>query len=257
MSATLAELAAQFDCEVHGDGDTLVDTVGTLANAAGRAISFLANPQYRAALQRTRAAAVILKPGLETDCPVPALLTSNPYATYARVARYLHPVPGHEPGVHPTAIVDDAANVAATARVDAHAIIGAHTQIGDGVSIGPGVVIGKNVSVGAGSSVHARVVIMDDTQIGERCVLHPGAVLGADGFGFAPEEAGWVAVPQLGKVVLGDDVSIGANSAVDRGAIDDTVIESAVIIDNLVQIGHNVRIGSQTAIAGVVGQGYK
>jgi UDP-3-O-[3-hydroxymyristoyl] glucosamine N-acyltransferase len=253
MSVTLAELAARFDCELHGDGDTLVDTVGTLDNAAGRAISFLANPQYRAALQRTRAAAVILKPGLETDCPVPALLASNPYATYARIARFLHPVPGHKPEIHPTAIIDDDANVAATARIEAHAIIGADTRIGDGVSIGPGVVIGRNVSVGAGSRVHARVVIMDDTEIGERCVLHPGVVLGADGFGFAPEESGWVAVPQLGKVVLGDDVSIGANSAVDRGSIDDTVIESAVIIDNLVQIGHNVHIGSQTALAGFAG----
>jgi UDP-3-O-[3-hydroxymyristoyl] glucosamine N-acyltransferase len=253
MSVTLAELAARFDCDLHGNGETLVDTVGTLDNAAGRAISFLANPRYRAALQRTRAAAVILKPGLEADCPVAALLTSNPYATYARIARFLHPAPAHEPGVHPTAIIDEDADVAATAQIGAHAIIGAQTRIGEGVSIGPGVVIGNKVSVGAGSCIHARVVIMDDTQIGERCVLHPGVVLGADGFGFAPEEAGWVAVPQLGKVVLGDDVSIGANSAVDRGAIDDTVIESAVIIDNLVQIGHNVHIGSHTALAGFVG----
>ncbi len=225
MSVTLAELADRFHCELHGNGDTLVDTVGTLENAAGRAITFLANPQYRAALGRTRAAAVILKPGLETDCPVPALLASNPYATYARIARFLHPAPEHEPGIHPTAIVDDEASVEPTARVGPHAVIGSQTRIGDAVSIGPGVVIGKNVSIGDGSCIHARVVIMDDTEIGERCVLHPGAVLGADGFGFAPEESGWVAVPQLGRVVLGDDVSIGANSAVDRGAIDDTVIE--------------------------------
>lgn len=253
MSVTLAELADRFDCELHGDGDTLVDTVGTLDNAAGHAISFLSNPQYRAALRKTRAAAVVLKPGLEADCPVAALLNANPYATYARIARFLHPAPGHEPGIHPTAIVDDDADVAATARIGPHSIIGARTRIGDGVSVGPGVVIGDNVSVGAGSRIYARVVIMDDTQMGERCVLHPGAVLGADGFGFAPDEGGWVAVPQLGKVVLGDDVSIGANSAVDRGAIDDTVIESAVIIDNLVQVGHNVHIGSQTALAGLVG----
>ncbi|MDH3421317.1 MAG: UDP-3-O-(3-hydroxymyristoyl)glucosamine N-acyltransferase [Gammaproteobacteria bacterium] len=253
MSVTLAELAARFGCELRGNGDTLVDTVGTLESAAGRAISFLANPRYRAALRRTRAAAVILKPGLEADCPVAALLASNPYATYARIARFLHPAPGHEPGIHPTAIIDDDARVAATAQIGANVMIGSRTRIGDGVSIGPGVVVGENVSIGAGSRVHARVVIMDDTQIGERCVLHPGVVLGADGFGFAPEEAGWVAVPQLGKVVIGDDVSIGANSAVDRGAIDDTVIESAVIIDNLVQIGHNVHIGAQTAVAGFAG----
>ena len=253
MSVTLAELAARFDCQLHGDGDTLVDTVGTLDNAAERAISFLANPQYRDALRKTRAAAVILKPGLEADCPVAALLASNPYATYARIARFLHPAPTHEPGIHPTAIIDDDASVAPTARVGAHAIIGSQTRIGDGVSIGPGVVIGEKVSVGAGSSVHARVVIMDDTVIGERCVLHPGVVLGADGFGFAREETGWLAVPQLGRVVIGDDVSIGANSAVDRGSIDDTVIESGVIIDNLVQIGHNVRIGEHSALAGLCG----
>lgn len=253
MSVTLAELAARFRCELHGNGDTLVDTVGTLENAAGRAVSFLANPQYRGALRKTRAAAVILKPGCEVDCPVAALLTANPYATYARIARFLHPPPAHEPGIHPTAVVADDARVAATAQIAANAIIGSQARIGDHVSIGPGVVIGENASIGAGSCVHARVVIMHDTEIGERCVLHAGAVIGADGFGFAREEAGWVAVPQLGKVLIGDDVSIGANSAVDRGAIDDTVIESAVIIDNLVQIGHNVHIGAHTAVAGMVG----
>jgi len=253
MSVTLAELAARFGCELHGDGDTLVDTVGTLGNADGRAVSFLANPKYLAGLRKTRAAAVILPRGRETDCPVAALLASNPYATYARIARFLHPAPALKPGIHSTAVVADDAQIAATAEIAAHAVIGSQTHIGDCVSIGPGVVIGDNVSIGAGSRIHARVVLMDDTQLGERCVLHPGAVIGADGFGFARDEDGWVAVPQLGKVVIGDDVSIGANSAIDRGSIDDTVIESGVILDNLVQIAHNVRIGEHTVLAGMSG----
>ena len=253
MSVTLAELATRFDCELHGDGDTLVETVATLENAAGRAISFLANPKYRVALQRTRAAAVILKPGLETDCPVATLVAANPYATYARIARFLNPAPPFEPGIHPTAVVADDADVASTARVGAHAVIGSRARVGESVSVGPGAAVGENVSIGAGTTVHARVVLMHDIQIGARCVLHPGAVLGADGFGFAREGDNWLAVPQLGRVVIGDDVSIGANTAIDRGAIEDTVIESGVIIDNLVQIGHNVRIGEHTALAGLCG----
>ncbi len=253
MSVTLAELAARFGCELHGDGGTLVETVGTLDNADGRAISFLANSQYRAALGKTRAAAVILEPGLEADCPVAALLTATPYATYARIARALHPAPASEPGIHPTAVVADDAQVATSAHIAAHAVIGSRTNIGEGTSIGPGTVVGDDVSIGAGTRIHARVVLMSETEIGERCVLHPGAVIGGDGFGFAREEDGWLAVPQLGRVVIGDDVSIGANSAIDRGSIDDTVIESGVIIDNLVQIGHNVRVGEHTALAGLCG----
>ncbi len=253
MSVTLAELATRFGCELHGNADTVVDTVGTLDNAAERAISFLANPQYRSALQRTRAAAVILEPAFAEGCPVAALITTDPYVTYARIARFLYPAPAHEPGIHPTAVVDDDADVAATAQIGAHAIIGAQTRIGEGVSVGPGAVIGNNVSIGAGTYIHARVVLMDDTRMGERCVLHPGAVIGADGFGFAREETGWLAVPQLGKVVIGDDVNIGVNTAIDRGSIDDTVIESGVILDNLIQIGHNVRIGEHSALAGLCG----
>ncbi|HEX9876527.1 MAG TPA: UDP-3-O-(3-hydroxymyristoyl)glucosamine N-acyltransferase [Gammaproteobacteria bacterium] len=253
MSVTLAELAERFGCELHGDGATRVDNVGTLANAGGRAVSFLANPRYLADLGRTKAAAVVLEARHRDDCPVSALVAPNPYATYARIARFLHPLPAFEPGVHPTAVVAADADVAATAHVGAHAVIGAGARIADAVSVGAGAVVGSRVAIGAASILHPRVTVMGDSVIGERCVLHPGVVVGSDGFGFAREDQAWIGVPQLGRAVIGDDVDIGANTTIDRGTIDDTVIGPGVKLDNLIQIGHNVRVGAHTAMAALCG----
>ena len=253
MSATLAELAARFGCELEGDGSVSVSSVGTLSGADSRAVSFLANPLYSSQLRQTHAAAVILEPRYRSDCPVAALICANPYATYARIAAYLRPASAVEPGIHATAVVAADAVIAETAYVGPNAIIGAGARIADGVSIGAGAVVGANVSVGAATRLHARVVVMDECQLGERCVVYPGAVIGSDGFGYAREQDGWLAVPQLGRVVIGDDVHIGANTTIDRGAIDDTIIESGVKLDNLIQIAHNVHIGAHTAMAALCG----
>jgi UDP-3-O-[3-hydroxymyristoyl] glucosamine N-acyltransferase len=253
MPATLADLAARFGCELHGDGNSIVDGVGTLANAGDRALTFLANPQYRTQLKKTRAAAVVIEARYQAECPVAALVAVNPYATYASIARFLHPGRAPKPGIHPTAVVSPDATVAETAQVGAHVFIGPRTQIADAVIIDPGAIIASDVMIGSSTHIGARVAIMDETRIGERCVLYPGAVIGSAGFGYAREEGGWLAVPQLGKVVIGDDVDVGSNTTIDRGAIEDTVIESGVKIDNLVQIAHNAHIGEHTAIAAMAG----
>jgi len=255
MQVTLAELAERFGCVLHGPAERTVSTVGTLTAAGPDAIAFLANPAYAGALAATRAGAVILDERHRAACPVPCLVTKSPYATYARIAALLHPPPPPVPGVHPSAVVASDAIVAPTAEIAAHAVVGARSEIGDGAVIGPGCTIGADVEIGAHTRLVARVTVLDGVRIGSRCVLQPGAVIGADGFGFAEDFAngGWVKVPQVGTVVIGDDVEIGANTTIDRGAIDDTVIEDGVKIDNLVQIAHNVRIGAHTAMAGQSG----
>jgi UDP-3-O-[3-hydroxymyristoyl] glucosamine N-acyltransferase len=253
MSATLAELADRFGCELHGDGDAVVDSVGTLTNAGGRAVSFLANPLYREQLGETRAAAVLLEARYRAECPVAALVTDNPYAAYARIAGLLHPRRCMEAGVHATAVVAPDADVSEGASIGPFVSIDAGATIGARVEIGAGAVIGRDVSIGAGTRIGARVVIVSGTRIGERCVVHPGAVIGSDGFGFARDDHRWIAVPQIGRVLIGDDVDIGANTTIDRGTIDDTVIEAGVKLDNLIQIAHNVTIGAHTAMAALVG----
>jgi UDP-3-O-[3-hydroxymyristoyl] glucosamine N-acyltransferase len=253
MGVTLGELAARFGCQLNGDASVVVESVGTLSGATPDAITFLANPAYLRQLAGTRAAAVILEERHRAACPVASLVHSHPYLTYARIATLLNPPPAVMPGVHAAATVAASARVAASAQVDAHATIGARASIGEGVAIGAGTVIGPDVVVGTGTRIGPRVVVLDGVQVGARCILHPGVVLGADGFGFAPNDGAWQKIPQVGRVVIGDDVEIGANTTIDRGAIEDTVVEDGVKIDNLVQIAHNVHIGAHTAIAACAG----
>ena len=227
-----------------------------MAGAAGNAISFLANPAYRSHLGTTRAGAVILEKRFVAACPVPALIAANPYAVYARVARFLHPPPAAEPGIHPSAIVGDDAVIPGSAQVCAHAVVDRGARLGESVVVGEGSVVGPGVTVGDGTRLAPRVVLMDGVRVGRRCLFHSGVVIGSDGFGFAREDPEWVKVPQLGGVAIGDDVEIGANTTVDRGAVEDTVIEDGVKIDNQVQIAHNARIGAHTvmsAFSGVAG----
>jgi UDP-3-O-[3-hydroxymyristoyl] glucosamine N-acyltransferase len=253
MSVSLGELAVRFGCELRGDPDTRVERVATLANADSRSLAFLANPRYRAQLAETRAGAVVMSAAGADGCPAAALLCENPYATYARIAALLHPAPPLAPGVHPTAIV------AASARVDPSAHVAAYAILGERVVIGPRALVGAHCSLDEGAQLDAdvrlvaRVTLGREVRIGARSVLQPGVVIGGDGFGFAPEQGGWLKVPQLGSVRIGADVEIGANTTVDRGAIEDTVIEEGVKLDNLIQIGHNVRIGAHTAIAACTG----
>jgi UDP-3-O-[3-hydroxymyristoyl] glucosamine N-acyltransferase len=253
MPASLGELAVRFGCELRGDPQRRIERVGTLAEADERAIAFLANPRYRKLLAGTRAGAVILDADAAAECLVDALVASNPYAIYARVASMLHPTPIAEPGVHATAVVAPDASVDATAHVAAQAVVGARVRVGARSYVGPGCVLEEGASVGEDSRLAARVVLGRDVRLGARAILHPGAVVGADGFGFAPERGKWLKVPQVGSVTIGDDVEIGANTTIDRGAIGDTVIEDGVKLDNQIQIGHNVRIGAHTAIAACVG----
>ncbi len=224
-----------------------------MSGASGAAIGFLANPAYRRHLAETRAGAVILERRFADECPVPALIAANPYSVYARVAQLFHPSPPAEPGIHPRASVHGRARVAGSAQVCAHAVVGRGARLGDSVVIGEGSVVGPGVSVGDGTRLAPRVVLMDGVRVGARCRLHSGAVVGGDGFGFAREDPGWVKVPQIGGVVIGDDVEIGANTTIDRGAIDDTVIENGVKLDNHVQIAHNARIGAHTVMAAFSG----
>jgi len=253
MATTLGELAVRFGLELAGDPDTKVTGVATLASAGPGTVTFLANPRYRRHLPATRAAAVVLDPGSAADCPVAALVAANPYAAFARIAQVLHPRPAVQGGIHPSAVVDARASVAPDAAIGAHAFIEAEAVIGPRALIGPGSIVMRGARIGADTRLIARVTVYPGVEIGARGVLHAGAVLGADGFGFASDRDGYVSVPQIGGVRIGDDVEIGANTTVDRGAIEDTVIEDGVKLDNLVQIGHNVRIGAHTVVAGCVG----
>ena len=204
-------------------------------------------------MRQTRIAAVILDARLADDAPVPALVCANPHATYARIASQLHPLPAITPGIHPSALVHASAQVHPTAQVDAFAIIEADAIIGPRCYVGPYCQIGQQASLGTDVRLVARVSLCAEVTLGDRCMVHPGAVLGSDGFGFAREGAAWVKVPQLGTVRVGSDVEIGANTTIDRGALGDTLIGDGVKLDNQIQIAHNVVIGAHTAVAACVG----
>lgn len=249
MSWTLAQLAKHVNAELKGNGDCEIHSVATLLNAGQGQISFFTNSKYKAQLQETRASAVILQPDFINDCPVDALIVKNPHAAYARIAQLLYPISSDYGVIHPSAQSSPAATIADTASIGANVVIEGGAVIGDRVSIGANTYIGKNTHIGADSRILANVTICNNVNIGERVIIHPGAVIGADGFGQAYDAGVWVKVPQVGGVRLGDDVEIGANTTVDCGAIEDTVIEEGVKLDNQIQIAHNVRIGAHTVIA--------
>jgi UDP-3-O-[3-hydroxymyristoyl] glucosamine N-acyltransferase len=216
-------------------------------------LSFLSGAAFKTQLATTQAAAVILRAADANDCPTACLIHDNPYACYARIADYLHPPAAIVAGIHERAAVAATAKVAASAQVDANATICDTAEVGDRCYIGSGSVVGPGCKVGADTRLLANVTLVRNVQMGRRCLIHSGAVLGSDGFGNAMTPDGWVKVPQIGGLQIGDDVEIGANSAVDLGAIGDTIIENGVRIDNLVHIAHNCRIGEHTAIAGQCG----
>jgi UDP-3-O-[3-hydroxymyristoyl] glucosamine N-acyltransferase len=253
MPVSLGELAVRFGCTLHGDPDTRIEHVATLANADRHSLAFLANPHYRPQLAGTRAAAVVLSAASAPECRTAMLLCDNPYATYARIAALLHPPAPLAPGVHPSAVVATSARIDPSAEVGAFAAVGPNATIGARTLVGAHCVLAEGVTLESDVRLVARVTLGRGVCIGARSELQPGVVIGADGFGFAPESGRWVKVPQLGSVRVGADVEIGANTTIDRGAIEDTVIEEGVKLDNLIQIGHNVRIGAHTAIAGCSG----
>jgi UDP-3-O-[3-hydroxymyristoyl] glucosamine N-acyltransferase len=250
---TLGELAERLGAQLSGDAGRPIDGLATLATAGPRQLTFLANRKYLAQLAQTAAGAVILHPDQAADCPADCLLTPQPYLTYARASRLFAPPSGSAAGVHPAAHVDATARVHPSASVAANAVLEAAVEVGEGAAIGAGCYLGAGSSVGARSRLQPQVVVYHGVQIGADCMIHSHAVLGADGFGFAPGEAGWEKIEQLGGVRIGDRVEIGACTTIDRGALEDTVIEDGVILDNLVQVAHNCRIGQNTAIAGCTG----
>ena len=250
MTATLGEIAAAINAELRGDPADEITNVASLRNAAPGDLTFYANTRYRADLEATRASAVLLAATDAQACPTASLVTEDPYLAYAKAARFLNPVPDFTPGIHPSAVVEAGADVATSCLVGANSVIGAGAVIGAHTCIGPGCVVEEGVKIGSHCHIHSRVTLMQRVEIGMRVLVHPGVVIGADGYGIANDSGRWLKIPQLGNVIIGDDVEIGANATIDRGALEDTVIEAGVKIDNQVQIGHNVRVGEHTAIAG-------
>ncbi len=252
-SYSLREIRERFGGEIAGDPAIEVREVATLETAAPSAIAFFANERYLPQLKTTRAGAVILGAAARDATRLPRIVCANPYAYFARVSGLLNPAPAARPGVHASAVVDSSAAVAVDAEIGPCAVVERGALIGAGCVIGAGCFIGAGAAIGAGSRLYPNVTVYHDCVIGQRVLLHSGVVIGADGFGIAMDEGRWVKVPQVGRVVIGDDVEIGANTTVDRGALDDTVIEEGVKLDNQIQIGHNVRIGAHTAIAACAG----
>ncbi|MDE1942980.1 MAG: UDP-3-O-(3-hydroxymyristoyl)glucosamine N-acyltransferase [Betaproteobacteria bacterium] len=252
-SFSLQELAEACGGEVVGEPRTRIHGVGTLEHAVTGELTFLTNSLYRDQLQGTRASAVILGPEDRDATQLPRIVSANPYACYALVAQRLFPLPEVVPGIHPSAVIDPAAQVSHEASIGPHTTVGSGAIIGPGVVIGPGCSVGERVVLEAGARLYPRVVIYPDCRIGPRSILHAGVVIGADGFGMARGAEGWIKIPQVGRVIIGADVEIGANTTVDRGAIEDTVIEDGVKLDNQIQIAHNCRVGAHTVIAGCTG----
>lgn len=250
---TLAEIAARLGGRVLGRPDTLIRQVGTLENAGTDQISFLANARYKAQLLASRAGAVILAGEAERLTTLPRIVCDDPYAYFARVSQLLNPAPLVQPRIDPAAQIAAGARIAASARVETGAVVGEGAEIGERAWIGAGCCIGEHARIGEDVRLYPQVVVYHDCRLGDRVTVHSGVVIGADGFGLAWVQDRWLKIPQIGRVLIGNDVEIGANTTIDRGAIDDTVIEDGVKLDNQIQVGHNVRIGAHTAIAGCVG----
>ena len=253
MAITLGEIAVRYGLELAGDPGQAIDGVAALAAATPGKLTFCTGSKYRKQLAATRATAVVLPRELVAHCPVAALISSRPYASYARIAAGLYPpaavVAGRAPGVQ----VAPSAQVAASSWIGPNAVVGAGAVIGERCSIGPNCVIEDGARLGDDCRLQAGVTLCHETVVGARCVFKAGAVVGGDGFGFAPDADGYVKVPHLGGVRLGNDVEVGANTTIDRGTIEDTVIGDGVKLDNQVHVGHNCHIGAHTVIAGCVG----
>jgi UDP-3-O-[3-hydroxymyristoyl] glucosamine N-acyltransferase len=260
MQARLADLAALLGGELVGQGDRVVTRIAPLESADDAAITFVSNPRYQAQLAATQAGCVIVAPALREAAVARAgggatLVCADPYHAFALLTQWwaAQRRSAPAPGVHASAVVEEGAVIAPSASIGAFAFVGRGARIGAHVVIGAHGFVGEGAGVGERSWLKARVTLSEACSIGARAIVHSGAVIGADGFGFAPHQGGWVKIEQLGAVVIGDDVEIGANTCIDRGALDDTVLGHGVKLDNLVQIGHNVRIGEHCAFAGCVG----
>ncbi|ORJ23850.1 UDP-3-O-(3-hydroxymyristoyl)glucosamine N-acyltransferase [Rouxiella badensis] len=251
-SIRLADLAQQLDAQLHGDGELAITGIASMHSAHSEQITFLSNSRYREQLASCLAGAVVLTEADLPFCQSAALVVKNPYLTYARMAQILDTTPAPAQDIAPSAVISPEAKIGQGVSVGANAVIESGVELGDGVIIGAGCFIGKNAKIGAGTRIWANVSIYHRVEIGQKCLIQSGTVIGADGFGYANDRGNWVKIPQLGTVIIGDSVEIGACTTIDRGALDDTQIGNGVIIDNQCQIAHNVVIGDNTAVAGGV-----
>lgn len=249
----LADIAARFGGQALGDADTKIHQIATLENAQAGHLAFLASSKYRARLAATRASAVIVGMADAESTQLPRIICDNPYLYFAKVSAFLNPPPPVVPGKHSSAVIGENTQIDQTAHIAAHVVIGENVRIGAGSVIMAGCNIGAGTVIGEHSRLYPNVVVYHNCVLGSRLIAHSGVVIGADGFGMAMDEDHWLKIPQIGRVIIGDDVEIGANTTIDRGALDDTVIEDGVKLDNQIQVAHNVRIGAHTAIAGCVG----
>lgn len=256
MPYTLAQLVNHLDVTIQGDPHCVITGIGPIQQATPGSITFLTNPFYRKYLPTTQAAAVILTQADASACPANAVISTNPYYTYAKVAAFFEQRPARTPGIHSSASIGVNCHIDSSAAIAAQCVIGQQVTIGANVTIGAGCVIGDHCVIAADSQLDANVTLYSHVQIGKRTHIASGVVIGSDGFGFANhavnQQGPWQKVPQLGRVMIGDDVDIGANTTIDRGALEDTIIEDGVKLDNLIQVGHNVKIGAHTVIAGCV-----
>jgi UDP-3-O-[3-hydroxymyristoyl] glucosamine N-acyltransferase len=249
----LADIVARFGGRVEGDADTTVSQIATLDSATSGQIAFLANSKYRSQLELTRASAVILAENDAAATAIPRIVCDNPYSYFAKVSAFLNPLPEFPAGIHPSAVIGEGASISPAAYIGPHVTIGEGASVGADSVIMSGCSIGARASIGENTRMYPRVVVYHDCVVGHNCIVHSGVVIGADGFGIAMDAGAWLKIPQIGRAIIGNDVEIGANTTIDRGALDDTVIEDGVKLDNLIQIAHNVRIGAHTAMAGCSG----
>jgi UDP-3-O-[3-hydroxymyristoyl] glucosamine N-acyltransferase len=248
---TLGDLAQRLGATLQGgDPEAGIVTLATLSSAGAGELSFFANPRYLRQLQQTSAEAVLVRPEQVGDCPVAALVVDDPYLTFAKASQLFDWRSPVCPGIHGTAVIADSARLASGVEIGPYVVIGENVEIASGVSVGAGTVIGRDCQIGMGCRLEAHVTLYPNVILGEQVLIHSGAVLGSDGFGFARNQQGWEKICQLGGVVIGDRVEIGAGVTIDRGALDDTRIEAGVKLDNQIQIAHNVIVGRDSAIAG-------
>ncbi|OSN10571.1 UDP-3-O-(3-hydroxymyristoyl)glucosamine N-acyltransferase [Lonsdalea iberica] len=252
FSIRLDALAQQLDAQLHGDGDIVITAVASMHSAQSGQITFLSDSRYRDRLATTQASAVVVTEADLPFCHTAALVVKNPYLTYARMAQVMDTTPAPAEDISPAATIASDARVGKNVSIGPNAVVESGVELGDGAVIGANCFIGKNTRIGAGSRLWANVTIYHNVVLGEQCLIQSGAVIGSDGFGYANDRGNWVKIPQLGTVMIGDRVEIGANTTIDRGALDDTIIGNGVIIDNQCQIAHNVVIGDNTAVAGGV-----
>ncbi|CDH06315.1 UDP-3-O-(3-hydroxymyristoyl)-glucosamine N-acyltransferase [Xenorhabdus bovienii str. oregonense] len=252
VSIRLADLAQQLNAQLHGDGDIVITSIAPMYSANSEQITFLSDSRYTDKLAECQAAAVVLRESDLTHCKVAALVVDNPYLAYARMAQIMDTTPQPAQDIHPSAVIFSEVQLGKNVAVGANAVVESGVVLGDNVIVGAGCFIGKNTRIGAGTRLWANVSVYHNVEIGEQCLIQSGTVIGSDGFGYANDRGNWIKIPQLGSVIIGDRVEIGASTTIDRGALDNTVIGNGVIIDNQCQIAHNVIIGDNTAVAGGV-----